>query len=203
MKDRLTHIEWPTAVPSAAIVATRVCGQLTPLSPSLPAAMPPVLEAIPQLPITPPVSECDLDAESEAVLASAVHVLSTEAMALSCLARLYQTDPAARRGFAAAVETVVAAASRGGKLVVCGVGKSGKIGEKLVATLNSLGVVSVFLHPVEALHGDLGMIRPVSLALSLSLSLILISYIYSQPLPPHFLAVRFLIISKTCIRFLD
>ena len=111
------------------------------------------------LPITPPSS--DTDPESDIVLASAVHVLSTEATALSCLARLYQTDPLARNSFAKAVETITASAASGGKLIVCGVGKSGKIGEKLVATMNSLGVLSVFLHPVEALHGDIGIIRSV------------------------------------------
>lgn len=45
---------------------------------------------------------------------------------------------------------------------MCGIGKSGKIGEKLVATCNSLGLVSVFLHPGEAMHGDLGVVSGVS-----------------------------------------
>jgi D-arabinose 5-phosphate isomerase GutQ len=49
----------------------------------------------------------------------------------------------------------------GGKLIVSGVGKSGKVAEKLVATMNSLGIFTVYLHPIEALHGDLGIIRPV------------------------------------------
>lgn len=134
---------------------------LTPLSPSLPTSMPPLRERIPQLPITPPLT--DLDPESDLVLATAVHVLSTEATALSCLSRLYQTDPVARRGFATSVECISRSALQGGKLVVTGVGKSGKIGEKLVSTMNSLGISSVFLHPVEALHGDLGLLRHVSL----------------------------------------
>ncbi len=45
-----------------------------------------------------------------------------------------------------------------GKLVVCGVGKSGLIGAKISATLSSTGTPSVFMHPTEALHGDLGML---------------------------------------------
>ncbi len=45
------------------------------------------------------------------------------------------------------------------ELVVCGVGKSGVIGQKLVSTYNSIGLRSSFLHPVEALHGDLGRLR--------------------------------------------
>ncbi len=46
-----------------------------------------------------------------------------------------------------------------GKIVVCGLGKSGIIGQKIVATLNSTGTRSVFLHASEALHGDLGIYR--------------------------------------------
>ncbi len=136
---------------------------LTPLSPSLPTSMPPVAEAIPALPVTPPSSESDAGAdEADAVLATAVHVLSTEATALAGLSRLYQTDPDARRGFVSAVDQLAATVANGGKIVVCGVGKSGKIGHKLVATMNSLGLLAVFLHPVEALHGDLGVVRMVS-----------------------------------------
>ncbi|MBC98835.1 MAG: hypothetical protein CME63_13895 [Halobacteriovoraceae bacterium] len=46
-----------------------------------------------------------------------------------------------------------------GSLIFCGVGKSGIIGQKLAATFSSLGLPSFFLHPTEALHGDLGMVR--------------------------------------------
>jgi len=48
----------------------------------------------------------------------------------------------------------------GSKLVVCGIGKSGRIGTKLVATLSSCGIPSVFLHAAEAIHGDLGVYQP-------------------------------------------
>lgn len=44
----------------------------------------------------------------------------------------------------------------GGQIVFCGVGKSGLVGEKLSSTFASLGLRSIFLHPTEALHGDLG-----------------------------------------------
>jgi arabinose-5-phosphate isomerase len=57
--------------------------------------------------------------------------------------------------FEAAVALV--ATSRG-RLVVSGIGKSGLVGRKIVATLNSTGTRSLFLHPVEAMHGDLGMV---------------------------------------------
>ena len=58
--------------------------------------------------------------------------------------------------FAAAVELVMKA---GGHVVVCGMGKSGLIGRKIAATLASTGTPSLFLHPAEAIHGDLGMVR--------------------------------------------
>ena len=47
-----------------------------------------------------------------------------------------------------------------GKLMVCGIGKSGHIGTKLAATLSSCGISSVFLHAAEAIHGDLGVYQP-------------------------------------------
>ncbi len=46
------------------------------------------------------------------------------------------------------------------KLVVCGIGKSGRIGTKLAATFSSCGISSVFLHAAEAIHGDLGVYQP-------------------------------------------
>lgn len=47
-----------------------------------------------------------------------------------------------------------------GKIIISGIGKSGHIGNKIAATLSSLGIVSIFLHPSEASHGDLGIIQP-------------------------------------------
>lgn len=47
-----------------------------------------------------------------------------------------------------------------GRVVVCGIGKSGHIGKKIAATLMSTGTPSSFLHPAEALHGDLGLVLP-------------------------------------------
>ncbi|RQW87480.1 MAG: KpsF/GutQ family sugar-phosphate isomerase [Geobacter sp.] len=56
-----------------------------------------------------------------------------------------------------------------GRLVICGMGKSGLVGKKIAATFASTGTTSFFMHPAEALHGDLGMIRQEDL-------LVLISY---------------------------
>ncbi|MGB0371349.1 MAG: KpsF/GutQ family sugar-phosphate isomerase [Opitutales bacterium] len=55
-----------------------------------------------------------------------------------------------------------------GKLIVCGVGKSGLIGQKLAATFSSTGTPAVFLHAVEALHGDLGLVAEGDAALLIS-----------------------------------
>ena len=57
-----------------------------------------------------------------------------------------------------------------GKVIVTGVGKSGHIGVKIAATLASTGTPSFFVHPTEALHGDLGMIGKDDMVLAVSFS---------------------------------
>ena len=69
--------------------------------------------------------------------------------------------------FDKAVEIILACK---GKLVVTGVGKSGLIGAKLAATFASTGTPSFFLHPTEALHGDLGMISKGDVVIAISYS---------------------------------
>jgi arabinose-5-phosphate isomerase len=72
--------------------------------------------------------------------------------------------------FSKAVEAIVKCLSDRGKLVVTGVGKSGKIGHKIAATLTSTGATSVVLDSVDALHGDLGVINDGDCVLALSYS---------------------------------
>ncbi len=67
--------------------------------------------------------------------------------------------------FVAVVETIHASA---GRVITMGVGKSGIICKKISATLASTGTPSFFLHPTEALHGDLGMIVPGDIVLGIS-----------------------------------
>lgn len=69
--------------------------------------------------------------------------------------------------FERAVETILACR---GRLVVAGMGKSGLIGQKISATFSSTGTPSFFLHPAEALHGDLGRLVPNDVLLALSYS---------------------------------
>ncbi|NOY88512.1 MAG: KpsF/GutQ family sugar-phosphate isomerase [FCB group bacterium] len=57
-----------------------------------------------------------------------------------------------------------------GRVIVAGIGKSGLIGKKITATLNSTGIASFFLHPTEALHGDLGLMRHDDLLMLISKS---------------------------------
>src|SRR6204780_296472 len=57
-----------------------------------------------------------------------------------------------------------------GRVVVTGMGKSGLVGRKIAATLSSTGTPALFLHPAEALHGDLGMLAKGDLVLALSYS---------------------------------
>ncbi len=67
--------------------------------------------------------------------------------------------------FVRAVEMVLGVK---GRVVVTGMGKSGHIGRKIAATLASTGTPAMFVHPAEASHGDLGMIKPVDLVLAIS-----------------------------------
>lgn len=72
--------------------------------------------------------------------------------------------------FTRAIEMLLSCQRSRGKIIVCGVGKSGNIGRKLAATLNSTGATTVCLDVGDALHGDLGVIDPGDLALMLSYS---------------------------------
>ncbi len=68
------------------------------------------------------------------------------------------------------VKAVTLVSKSAGRLVVVGIGKSGHIGRKISATLASTGTPSFFVHPTEALHGDLGMITTSDIVLALSFS---------------------------------
>lgn len=92
-------------------------------------------------------------------LTVAKQVFATEAKAVADLAD--QLD----EQFAGAVQAVL---NGQGKLIVCGMGKSGIIGKKIAATLASTGTPSFFMHPGEAYHGDLGMVTSDDVFLAIS-----------------------------------
>nr|MBP3725020.1 KpsF/GutQ family sugar-phosphate isomerase [Campylobacter sp.] len=95
------------------------------------------------------------------ILKTAKAVLNLEADELKRHANLLENN------FENAVNLIL---SCKGKLIVTGVGKSGHIGAKIAATLASTGTPSFFMHPTEALHGDLGMISKDDLVLAISFS---------------------------------
>ncbi len=96
-------------------------------------------------------------------LAGAVDVLRCEAAGLSLLSDALEGPPGG--AFMRAVETI---ASGGGRVVVSGMGKSGHVARKVAATLASTGTPSLFVHPAEASHGDLGMVIEGDVVLAIS-----------------------------------
>jgi arabinose-5-phosphate isomerase len=97
----------------------------------------------------------------DALLAEARRVLELEARELRAAAE--RTGPA----FAGAVRLLAAAR---GRVIVSGVGKSGLIARKIAATMTSTGTPATYLHPVDSLHGDLGLVGPQDVAILLSKS---------------------------------
>jgi arabinose-5-phosphate isomerase len=99
--------------------------------------------------------------DADATVARGRRVLRLEAEALAEVERRLDGS------FARAVELIRAGE---GRVIVTGVGKSGLIGRKIAATLTSTGTPATFLHPVEGVHGDLGIVGPADVAILLSKS---------------------------------
>lgn len=72
--------------------------------------------------------------------------------------------------FSTAIKWILATVKNGGKVVVTGVGKNFHIGQKMVATFNSTGTPAALLHPIEAMHGDFGLVGDKDMILALSYS---------------------------------
>src|SRR5574337_92835 len=87
-------------------------------------------------------------------------VIADESAALKQLADTLDHD------FPAVLETLLSA----GQIIVSGLGKSGHIAQKMAASLTSTGTPAVFMHPVEALHGDLGIVTERHCLIALSRS---------------------------------
>jgi arabinose-5-phosphate isomerase len=92
-------------------------------------------------------------------LQSAKNTFQTEAKAVSDLS--HQLDSNFEKLCLSALESK-------GKLVIMGIGKSGHIGQKIAATLSSTGTKSVFIHPTEAAHGDMGLIGKEDIVILIS-----------------------------------
>ena len=95
----------------------------------------------------------------EAAIALARRVLRIEAEAIEAMAERVGAE------FVHAVELLL---QRQGRVIVCGIGKSGHIARKLAATLASTGTPAYFVHAAEAAHGDLGMITEKDVVIALS-----------------------------------
>jgi len=96
---------------------------------------------------------------SRTLLELAREVLTIEAQGI------FQLIPKLDDNFLRAVDLILRAP---GRVILTGVGKSGIVARKIVATLNSTGTRALFLHPVEAMHGDLGMVSTDDVVLALS-----------------------------------
>ncbi|MEO6583459.1 MAG: KpsF/GutQ family sugar-phosphate isomerase [Ferruginibacter sp.] len=97
----------------------------------------------------------------ELIISAAQRTIELQAAAITGLAQYINTD------FAKAVEKIIVC---NGRLVVSGIGKSAIIAQKVVATLNSTGTPSLFMHAADAIHGDLGMIQQDDIVLIISKS---------------------------------
>ncbi len=99
-------------------------------------------------------------------------LVRTEAAALEALAARLDSSMAGSmaEAFARAVEMILHCGESQGRVVVTGMGKSGIIAQKIAATLSSTGSPALFLHPAEAVHGDVGVLMPGDVVIALSAS---------------------------------
>ncbi|MBK7378540.1 MAG: KpsF/GutQ family sugar-phosphate isomerase [Ignavibacteriales bacterium] len=98
---------------------------------------------------------------SEEIIEKGKNVIRIESEAVTNLSKSINGN------FVKAIEVILKCK---GRVVLTGMGKSGLIARKIVATLNSTGTASIFLHPTDALHGDLGMVRMEDVVILISKS---------------------------------
>jgi arabinose-5-phosphate isomerase len=108
-------------------------------------------------------AHCDVSVAEKTVadLEAARRVLSVEGDALAALARTLD------HRFTKAIDIIMGVE---GRVIISGMGKSGLIGAKIAATMSSLGLPAHFMHPSEAVHGDLGRVRTGDVAILMSYS---------------------------------
>lgn len=95
------------------------------------------------------------------IIKTAIETIDVEMAALLALKTSINND------FVGCVKSI---STSKGRLIITGIGKSALIGQKIVATLNSTGTPSLFMHAADAIHGDLGMVRPEDIILCISKS---------------------------------
>lgn len=99
--------------------------------------------------------------DTEQILASARKTIQSESDSIAALAQYIDND------FVATAQLIY---NTNARVVITGIGKSALIAAKIVATLNSTGTPSQFLHAAEAIHGDLGMVQPGDVVICISKS---------------------------------
>jgi len=99
------------------------------------------------------------NAQNRALLKTAKRVLKIESDAVAALANRLGAD---------FPNVVNALSDRKGRLIITGMGKSGLIGQKIAATMSSVGLPAVFMHAAEAIHGDLGLIAHNDVVIAIS-----------------------------------
>ena len=143
----------------------------TPDSPCLPTILPLVSEPIEQLTSLDGLVDYKTASYSSypaisnsapASLLTGLNVLTATRDALDYLHHIYTSNSSVQESFTSSVSLIAETIRKNGRLMVCGVGKSGKIAHKFVATCNSMRIRASILDPTDALHGDLGGISEVS-----------------------------------------
>ncbi|HLK28269.1 MAG TPA: KpsF/GutQ family sugar-phosphate isomerase [Puia sp.] len=98
---------------------------------------------------------------NQSIRQAALRTIKLEADSISGLEQFIDDD------FVKAVNLIIESK---GRVIISGIGKSGIVAQKIVATLNSTGTPSVFMHAADAIHGDLGMIQPEDIVMIVSKS---------------------------------
>jgi arabinose-5-phosphate isomerase len=104
-------------------------------------------------------------AQAQQAIDLALDTLDIEAAAITGLRTRLAVEASAAQAFTQAVEIIL---TTQGRVVVMGMGKSGHVGRKIAATLASTGTAAMFVHPAEASHGDLGMVKSIDTVLAIS-----------------------------------
>jgi arabinose-5-phosphate isomerase len=95
-------------------------------------------------------------------------VLNLEGNSILDAEKRFLADPQAIASIEAAIQLILERTQNGGRAILVGVGKSGKIAAKLAATFSSTGTAALYIHPTEALHGDLGIMGENDFVIAIS-----------------------------------
>ncbi len=95
-------------------------------------------------------------------------VLRLESQAIEDSLNRFESSPEQKANIETALQVILEGTKKNGKVLVIGLGKSGKIAAKISATLSSTGTPSIYVHPTEALHGDLGVVGPDDVVIAIS-----------------------------------